>query len=64
MSAMMASRSVSVRSVNSLAIGVASNEDTRTGVNAWKRNRLIQAGADVIVGDYRGLGELKLLLRT
>jgi phosphoglycolate phosphatase-like HAD superfamily hydrolase len=51
-----------VKKVGGLAIGVASNEDTRTGVNEWKRNRLIQAGADVIVGDYRRLDGLRELL--
>ena len=47
-----------VKKVGGLAIGVASNEETRSGINAWKRNRLIQAGADMIVGDYRQLEEL------
>ena len=30
-----------VKKVGGLAIGVASNEETRSGINAWKRNRLI-----------------------
>lgn len=47
-----------VKKVGGLAIGVASNEETRSGTNHWKRNRLIKAGADVIVGDYRELEEL------
>lgn len=42
-----------VKRVGGLAIGVASNEDTRDGINDWKRNRLIRAGADVIIGDFR-----------
>jgi phosphoglycolate phosphatase-like HAD superfamily hydrolase len=42
-----------------ITVGVATNEDTRAGVNEWKRNRLIQAGADVIVGDF-GEGEAVL----
>jgi len=41
-----------------VAVGVASEEETRQGVNAWKRERLIHAGADVIVGDYREQDEL------
>jgi len=41
-----------LKKVGGLAIGVASNEETRTGVNDWKRNRLIRAGADIIIGDY------------
>jgi phosphoglycolate phosphatase-like HAD superfamily hydrolase len=47
-----------VKKVGGLAVGVASNETTRKGVNAWKRNRLVHAGADVIIGDYRELDEL------
>ena len=45
-----------------LAIGVASNEESREGINDWKRNRLIKAGADIIVGDYRQLDQLLQLL--
>lgn len=42
-----------VKGVGGIAIGVASDEKYRTGINEWKRNRLIQAGADVIIPDYR-----------
>ena len=35
------------------AIGVASDEAQRQGIDAWKRRRLIGVGADVIIGDYR-----------
>jgi len=42
-----------VKRVGGLAIGVASDENARRGVDAWKRERLIRAGADIIVGDYR-----------
>jgi phosphoglycolate phosphatase-like HAD superfamily hydrolase len=52
-----------VKRVGGLALGVASNENTRTGINVWKRNRLVQAGADVIVGDYLRLEELRSLLQ-
>jgi phosphoglycolate phosphatase-like HAD superfamily hydrolase len=44
--------------VGGIAVGVASNEATRTGIDAWKRNRLIEAGADVIVPDFRKHEEL------
>ena len=44
--------------VSGIAIGVASNEATRTGIDEWKRSRLIQAGADVIVPDFREHEEL------
>ncbi len=42
-----------IKRVGGTAVGVASNESTRTGVDRWKRERLIQAGADIIIGDYR-----------
>jgi phosphoglycolate phosphatase-like HAD superfamily hydrolase len=44
--------------VNGIAIGVTSNEATRAGIDEWKRDRLIQAGADVIVPDFREHEEL------
>ncbi len=47
-----------IRRVGGLAVGVASEEERREGVNEWKRQRLIRAGADVIIGDYRCLDEL------
>ncbi|MEP7357974.1 MAG: HAD family hydrolase [Anaerolineales bacterium] len=40
------------RSVGGLAIGVASNEAERRGVDAQKRRQLIEAGADVIIPDF------------
>ena len=39
--------------VGGIAVGVASDEANRTGIDAWKRNRLIEAGADLIVPDFR-----------
>jgi beta-phosphoglucomutase-like phosphatase (HAD superfamily) len=47
-----------VKKVGGLAVGVASEEERREGVNDWKRNRLIRAGADLIIGDYRRLEAL------
>lgn len=44
--------------VNGIAVGVASNEAARAGIDAWKRDRLIQAGADLIVPDFREHEEL------
>ena len=38
--------------VGGLAVGVASNEVQRAGIDEWKRQRLIQAGADIIVPDF------------
>jgi phosphoglycolate phosphatase-like HAD superfamily hydrolase len=39
--------------VGGIGVGVATNEAERTGIDEWKRARLIQAGADVIVPDFR-----------
>lgn len=47
-----------VKSVGGLAVGVASDEVRREGINQWKRNRLINAGADVIIPDYRKTQEI------
>lgn len=35
-----------------IALGVASDEKKRYGINAEKKQRLLQAGADAIVGDF------------
>jgi beta-phosphoglucomutase-like phosphatase (HAD superfamily) len=51
-----------IKKVGGFALGVASNEDTREGINEWKRRRLIEAGADAIVADYRDLPALLQLL--
>jgi phosphoglycolate phosphatase len=47
-----------VKRAGGIAIGVASDEKHRTGINDWKRNRLNQAGADLIIPDYRDLDAL------
>lgn len=39
--------------VGGLAVGVASNEAERRGIDEWKRQRLIEAGADIIIPDFR-----------
>jgi phosphoglycolate phosphatase-like HAD superfamily hydrolase len=41
------------KAVGGIAVGVASDEANRQGVNEWKRRRLIQAGADLIIPDFR-----------
>ena len=46
------------RAVGGIAVGVASNEAERKGVDAWKRKRLIEAGADLIIPDFREHGAL------
>ncbi len=42
-----------VRRAGGVAVAVASDEERRQGVNAWKRERLVRAGADVVVPEYR-----------
>ncbi|MDO4573747.1 MAG: haloacid dehalogenase-like hydrolase [Planctomycetia bacterium] len=41
-----------VREVGGYAVGVATEETKRQGVNLWKRARLLEAGADMIVPDF------------
>jgi phosphoglycolate phosphatase len=41
------------KAAGGIAVGVASNEATRQGIDEWKRDRLIQAGADLIIPDFR-----------
>ncbi|MCK5327896.1 MAG: HAD family hydrolase, partial [Candidatus Latescibacteria bacterium] len=50
------------RKRNGLAVGVASDEVRRYGLNPAKRSRLIQAGADLIVPDFSQTGKLLELL--
>lgn len=47
-----------LKKAGGLAVGVASEEETRRGVNPVKRERLIRAGADIIIGDYREQDQL------
>jgi phosphoglycolate phosphatase-like HAD superfamily hydrolase len=42
-----------VADVGGIAIGVATDEERREGVDEWKRNRLIVAGAHAIIPDFR-----------
>lgn len=42
-----------VKKYGGCAVAVASDEANRRGVNEWKRNRLVQAGADLVIPDYR-----------
>ena len=44
--------------VGGIAVGVASDEATPGCIDAWKRTRLIGAGADVIVPDFSQSSEL------
>ena len=52
-----------VKELGGIAIGCATDETHRSGmVEDWKRTRLIQAGADVIVPDYRNWHRLTEIL--
>ena len=42
-----------VKRAGGVAVAVASDEVRRCGVNSWKRNRLVQAGADIVIPEYR-----------
>ncbi|MGD0113195.1 MAG: HAD family hydrolase [Armatimonadota bacterium] len=41
------------KAAGGIAIGVASDEKRKEGINEWKRQRLIRAGADLIIPDFR-----------
>jgi len=41
------------KAVGGVAVGVASDEERREGIDPWKRTRLIEAGADIIIPDFR-----------
>ena len=41
------------KAAGGIAVGVASDEAKRRGIDRWKRQRLIQAGADLIIPDFR-----------
>ena len=50
------------KQAGALALGLASDEYARCGVNPVKRERLLRAGADVIIGDYTGLDAILHLM--
>jgi phosphoglycolate phosphatase len=47
-----------IKRVGGVAVAVASDEVNRQGINQWKRQRLIQAGADLVIPDFRRHEEL------
>ena len=51
-----------VREVGGYAVGVPTNESERCGIDEWKRERLIRAGANIIIPDYRNIEELEAVL--
>lgn len=42
-----------IKRAGGVAVAVASDEVNRRGINDWKRNRLVQAGADIVIPEYR-----------
>lgn len=44
---------LNVKQAGGIGVGAATEEYTREGINSWKRNRLVQAGADIIVPEFR-----------
>jgi len=48
-----------IREAGGYAVGVASNESERAGIDEWKRERLIRAGANIIIPDYRDINALE-----
>lgn len=44
---------LNVKQAGGVGVGAATDEYTREGISGWKRNRLVQAGADVIVPEFR-----------
>ena len=52
-----------VDELGGLAIGAATEEEKRCGINEWKRNRLITAGAKAIIPDFRDSEEILKLIR-
>jgi phosphoglycolate phosphatase-like HAD superfamily hydrolase len=52
------------RKVNGIAIGIASDEVRRYGLNQEKRSRLIKSGAQIIISDFSQTQELVDLIFT
>jgi phosphoglycolate phosphatase-like HAD superfamily hydrolase len=42
-----------IKKVGGIAVAVASDEARRQGVDPWKRQRLLAAGADVVIPEFR-----------
>ncbi len=51
-----------VKRVGGTAVAVANDEFNRRGIHAWKRERLLRAGADLVIGDYRNLDGIERVL--
>jgi len=47
-----------IKRAGGVAVAVASDEVHRHGINQWKRDRLVQAGADLVIPEYRRQAQL------
>lgn len=47
-----------VAQIGGYTVGVATDEEHKCGVNDWKRNRLLHAGASMIIPDFAGYDKL------
>lgn len=47
-----------LRKAGGVAVAVASDEEARRGINPWKRDRLVRAGADLVIPEYRDYDRL------
>ena len=47
-----------VKKVGGIAVGVATNEPECLAIDNWKKQRLIAAGADMIIPNYQAFGEI------
>src|SRR5712692_4662792 len=47
-----------IKRAGGVPVAVASDEVNRRGINLWKRDRLVQAGADLVIPEYRRQEEL------
>lgn len=48
-----------IHTIGGFAVGVASDEQGRVGIDEWKRQRLVDAGADIIIPHYADLQEIE-----
>ena len=53
-----------IKEAGGFACGVATDEVKRRGIDEWKRNRLKNSGADIIIPDFTGTPELTAYLFT
>jgi len=47
-----------IKRAGGVAVAVASDEVRRHGINQWKRDRLVRAGADLVIPEFRRQEEL------